>query len=390
MAGWDHLGLDSTNVRAVKLLGDSLYAATDSGLYVLPLSDQSSGWVHLGLGGIKITALLVLNPDTIFAGTDSGDVSIYRTTNGGQEWILFENGYGGGSFYPVFSFESLQGNMNIIFATGYAVTARSSDCGESWQVVFGGNGPDDWYPIAVKVWFVKADPNTPDIIWTGGETAILSARLAKSTNGGDDWADVDLPYIGDNACHDVAVVHGNSDLLYASAEGKVYESDDGGDSWSTILTNSLYLYIIESDSLRQDILYTSGGQKDNPLTIWTSENGGADWSSVSDSTHEDNWAWDMILVSRENHNILYLGTKYGVYRYTDILDYVCGDADGSESVDIDDVVFLIACIFAGGPEPYPIEVGDADCSGDIDIDDVVYLIAYIFSGGSEPCSDCRQ
>jgi hypothetical protein len=65
--------------------------------------------------------------------------------------------------------------------------------------------------------------------------------------------------------------------------------------------------------------------------------------------------------------------------------YTCGDADGSGAVDIDDVVFLIAYIFSGGPEPVPYESGDADCSGAIDIDDVVWLIAYIFSGGNAPC-----
>jgi hypothetical protein len=65
--------------------------------------------------------------------------------------------------------------------------------------------------------------------------------------------------------------------------------------------------------------------------------------------------------------------------------YTCGDADGSSAVDIDDVVYLIAYIFAGGPPPSPIAAGDADCSGAIDIDDVVYLISYIFSGGHSPC-----
>jgi hypothetical protein len=65
--------------------------------------------------------------------------------------------------------------------------------------------------------------------------------------------------------------------------------------------------------------------------------------------------------------------------------YICGDADGSEGIDIDDVVFLINYIFSGGPTPDPIESSDADCSGDIDIDDVVYLITYIFSGGNAPC-----
>ncbi len=66
--------------------------------------------------------------------------------------------------------------------------------------------------------------------------------------------------------------------------------------------------------------------------------------------------------------------------------YLCGDATGSGTIDIDDVVFLIAYIFSGGPAPVPVAAGDADCSdGSVDIDDVVYLINYIFSGGSEPC-----
>jgi len=68
---------------------------------------------------------------------------------------------------------------------------------------------------------------------------------------------------------------------------------------------------------------------------------------------------------------------------------VAGDADGSGGVDIDDVVYLIAYIFGGGPEPVPeVCLGDADGSGGVDIDDVVYLIAYIFNGGPEPIDAC--
>ena len=68
--------------------------------------------------------------------------------------------------------------------------------------------------------------------------------------------------------------------------------------------------------------------------------------------------------------------------------YLCGDADGSGFVDIDDVIFLIGYIFSDGPAPVPLESGDPDCSGDTDIDDAVYLIAYIFGGGPAPCADC--
>ena len=66
-------------------------------------------------------------------------------------------------------------------------------------------------------------------------------------------------------------------------------------------------------------------------------------------------------------------------------EMICGDADRSGDVDIDDAVYLINYIFGGGPPPIPIESGDTDCSGDTDIDDVVYLINFIFGGGYAPC-----
>jgi hypothetical protein len=67
------------------------------------------------------------------------------------------------------------------------------------------------------------------------------------------------------------------------------------------------------------------------------------------------------------------------------ISYVCGDADASGSADIDDIVYIVAFIFSGGPPPDPYESGDADCSGIVDIDDAVYLINYVFSGGPDPC-----
>jgi hypothetical protein len=71
-------------------------------------------------------------------------------------------------------------------------------------------------------------------------------------------------------------------------------------------------------------------------------------------------------------------------------DWLVGDADGNGSYDIDDVVYLVAYIFSGGPAPTPNSIGsgDADCNDEIDIDDVVYLVAFIFSGGPSPAPTC--
>lgn len=124
--------------------------------------------------------------------------------------------------------------------------------------------------------------------------------------------------------------------------------------------------------------------------------------TVKETNHSDNVRWHYIPEDPTDHyqhgtGFISPGPEQLVFPYevglplldwafmTEYYGYVCGDADGSGSVDIDDVVFLIAYIFAGGPAPDPYLSGDANCSEAIDIDDVVYLIAYIFTGGPAPC-----
>jgi len=68
--------------------------------------------------------------------------------------------------------------------------------------------------------------------------------------------------------------------------------------------------------------------------------------------------------------------------------FLCGDVDDSGNVDIDDIVFLIAYLFSGGPAPSDLRTGDVNCVESIDIDDVAYLIGYLFSGMDEPCAGC--
>jgi uncharacterized protein (TIGR02145 family) len=52
------------------------------------------------------------------------------------------------------------------------------------------------------------------------------------------------------------------------------------------------------------------------------------------------------------------------------------------------VIAFLSLTAIAAADPYVC--GDADASGGIDIDDVVYLIAYIFSGGPAPDPDCCE
>jgi hypothetical protein len=130
-------------------------------------------------------------------------------------------------------------------------------------------------------------------------------------------------------------------------------------------------------------------------TIWQNSSAVADneWrevdfdlSGIADNQEAVRLRWTMGVTS---DSMTYCGWNIDDVRLISYscVNFICGDADASGDVDIDDAVYLINYIFSGGPEPEPNESGDADCSGDVDIDDVVYLIAYIFSGGNAPCDN---
>jgi hypothetical protein len=78
----------------------------------------------------------------------------------------------------------------------------------------------------------------------------------------------------------------------------------------------------------------------------------------------------------------------GYWRFHTEAAFVCGDANGDETVNITDAVYLIEFIFNDGLEPDPYEAGDVNCDVTVNITDAVYLIEYIFGGGPAPCADC--
>ncbi len=69
------------------------------------------------------------------------------------------------------------------------------------------------------------------------------------------------------------------------------------------------------------------------------------------------------------------------------INYLCGDANNDQAINVADAVFLINHIFKAGPYPDLDEAADANCDGATNVADCVFLINFVFSGGPEPC--CR-
>jgi hypothetical protein len=72
---------------------------------------------------------------------------------------------------------------------------------------------------------------------------------------------------------------------------------------------------------------------------------------------------------------------------SDSPDFVRGDANGDERINANDVQYILAFLFRGGPPIEPYENGDVNCDAAVNISDVVYLIEAIYMGGPPPCED---
>jgi hypothetical protein len=68
-----------------------------------------------------------------------------------------------------------------------------------------------------------------------------------------------------------------------------------------------------------------------------------------------------------------------------VCEYICGDSNGDEIVNVSDAVFIINYVFVGGDVPDPIESGDCNCDYTCNVSDAVWIINYVFVGGNEPC-----
>ena len=65
-------------------------------------------------------------------------------------------------------------------------------------------------------------------------------------------------------------------------------------------------------------------------------------------------------------------------------EYMAGDANGDEAIDVADVVYIVNFLYKGEAAPSPYLAGDANCDGEVDLADVVYLINYLYRGGDPP------
>ncbi len=211
-----------------------------------------------------------------YGGVTSG---VYKTTDGGDNWVLLTNGIpSNSSNVGRIGLALSAANPSTVYAmfadaVGYFMGVyRSTDSGDSWARVNDGALQSGYFYSSYGWWFgvIVADPADEDIVYAHGIT------MYKTTDGGDSWYQVGSETHVDN--HAMVIDPGDHDWVVEGDDGGVFISTDQGASWTKSYDLPItQFYTGEIDYQSQDRLY--GGTQDNgTIRTWT---GGTDaWQEI--------------------------------------------------------------------------------------------------------------
>jgi photosystem II stability/assembly factor-like uncharacterized protein len=240
---WTFLGPSNVGGRARGILIDprdpnrmfvggvagGVWRSTDAGATWSPLTDT--------YGNVAVAALAMdpANPDVMYVGTgellSSGNqwastgIGILKTGDGGRSFRLLPST---AAFGQVTDIMISSNDSKVLYVGTDQGVQRSSDGGETWQLVFQGNDGDGCQDLAIRT-----DMN-PDVVFASC-SLFLSLGVFRSVDGGTTWENVIGEVNGQPSGYAaLAIAPSNQNVMYAS----VSEPFGGGTRGSLALLRS--------------------------------------------------------------------------------------------------------------------------------------------------------
>jgi photosystem II stability/assembly factor-like uncharacterized protein len=219
-------------------------------------------------------------PWTIISGGPAATGGIYKTTDGGDTWAHLANGLPRNLIGKVWV-DLAQSNVNIVYAMIEAPGPegglyRSDDAGASWRLV---NSDQRLRARPFYFNYVHVNPKNENEVW------VNELRLHKSVDGGKTFSQVPSPH-GDN--HGIWFNPDNPAIFIQSNDGGANVTQDGGQSWSSILNQATgEFYMVATDEQFPYRIY--GPQQDNstisimslPPYSWRLNDASQAWTEAS-------------------------------------------------------------------------------------------------------------
>jgi len=209
-------------------------------------SNANSNWTGIGpfpspqseffgIGRIDALAFDPVDNNTLYAGSPTG--GLWKSTDNGTAWSLISD-----DTWPHHAISDITINpdngQNIYVATGSREGGlwfagrdimKTTDGGQSWTQL-----PLNFVLNTFRIYRLLLDPNMTS--GNGNNHKLIIATnsgIYYSTNGGSSWVQSTLPAsLSGRSIYDLEFKPNNSNILYATTDGILLQSTDGGASFS--------------------------------------------------------------------------------------------------------------------------------------------------------------
>jgi hypothetical protein len=270
--------------------------------------DAGATWKQYttGMPGGTTTAVAFdpTNPEVVYGGFYAQDPTIYISIDGARRWLPFHMGVPGPVLFSGLVVDP--SHPSTLYATndGPGGLLKSTDAGRTWVVSNDGLGGG-------FLWALAMDPASPSHLVVGG------ADVYESTDGGASWTSIGN--LG-GAVNAVAIHPTNPLVIYAGTfgdqfnGGALYKTIDGGMSWRRLFRiPGSYRAVtdIEVDPSNPGNVYVGIDSTDPLGSIMKSTDAGKNWlqvevDSVAGTLH------DLAIVPADPSTI-WAGTDNGAY-----------------------------------------------------------------------------
>ena len=256
------------------------------------------------------------DPNIIYAGIDSNDMSLYKSVNGGASWqVTHVTGHTSGVAI------SPTDPDTVIYTNLEAPTQHTTDGGATWSAVMGGISQKPYTTVSFS-------PSDSNVAYTanvpgpsrGGMWPPPPAEIYRSDDAGATWTLTGACYTC-GAIQTIAVEPGDPDVLWVAADGGLQVSRDRGASWSG---NLLDWVDWQSESGGGEYTIGVALRPDDPRImlaatsekgLFRSTDGGVTWSESNSGLATS--MLHRLAFAASDPAVVYLSTHEGVYRSGD-------------------------------------------------------------------------